>query len=109
MGYYTRYSGSIVSGPATEKEVAKAIAALPYFDNWSPEEDPETIDEVIAFDETKWYDYEADMRYISRLFPDTIILIHGEGEETGDLWNHYFKNGKSSYCQAIITYPEPNI
>lgn len=106
MGYLTYHTGSVVSGPATEKEVALAIASLPYWN--CADDDIETIDDVIACDMVKWYDCIEDMKKVSTLFPNVTIEIHGEGEENGDLWNAYFKNGKAVVYRAEIIYPEFN-
>lgn len=100
MGYYTNFKGSIISdnwkNADKEKEVALAIAHLPYFQEWQryeTEEDIKCINDVINKNEHKWYSYETDMKMISKRFPDLTICIYGEGEEQGDIWEHYFKDG----------------
>lgn len=103
MGYYTRYNGSVISG-ADEKDVATAINKLPEFNYKNIEFS--CIDDVIAEDEEKWYDFREDMQEISKQFPDALIYIHGEGEDRRDMWDAYFKNGKSVVYMAQITYPE---
>lgn len=103
MGYYTRYNGSVISG-ADEKDVAAAINKLPEF-NYKDVEFS-CIDDVIAQDEEKWYDFREDIQEISKQFPDALIYIHGEGEDKHDMWDAYFKNGKSVRYMAQITYPE---
>lgn len=55
-------------------------------------------------DNSKWYDLEKDMRELSKLFPNYLFTVHGEGEEAGDLWNKYFLDGKCQTAQAAITY-----
>jgi hypothetical protein len=42
----------------------------------------------------KWYDINEDMKKYSNQFPDVLFTINGEGEESGDIWCTYFKNGK---------------
>ena len=58
-------------------------------------------------DEHKWYDHEYDMMKISKLFPDVIFCLSGEGEEKEDMWHKYFHNGKVEECRAEIIYPKP--
>ena len=42
----------------------------------------------------------------SKLHPELLFCITGEGEGSDDRWKHYFKNGKSQFCQGEIIYPE---
>jgi hypothetical protein len=51
-----------------------------------------------------WSDYDKDVLAVSKKHPDVFITIYGEGDDSEDLWVHYFQNGKSQYCQAQITY-----
>lgn len=55
-------------------------------------------------EEIKWYDMEESMINYSKKYPNIVFCIEGEGEESGDNWRHYFKNGKSQKVKAKITY-----
>ena len=57
-------------------------------------------------DTTKWYQYGEDMIWLSEKYPDIVFKLHGEGEENGDLWDCYFKNGKVQSCRARIVYDD---
>lgn len=50
----------------------------------------------------KWYRYQEDVKQVSLEFPDEVIVVEGDGEEQGDVWKHYFKNGKSFKAQAVV-------
>ena len=45
----------------------------------------------------KWYEHEAELKSFSAKHPNVLFTLHGEGEETGDIWDKYFLNGK---CQV---------
>jgi hypothetical protein len=54
----------------------------------------------------KWYEYDVDMARLSQQFPELVFLLEGEGEEGGDMWKRYYKNGKVQVANAKITYDE---
>lgn len=58
-----------------------------------------------SLDECKWYGHEEDMRKLSLEFPDIHFTLHGEGEESGDIWEKHFVKGKMQCCPATITFP----
>jgi hypothetical protein len=87
MGYYTCHTLSIEQGPIVhEQEIIDTYPGA-YF------EEP-----------CKWYEMENDMKEFSLKYPDTVFLVHGEGDEHTDMWDCYFKNGKVQMCGAAITY-----
>lgn len=104
MGYYTYYYGEVYEGQVDEKDVALAIANLPEF-AFVNKDDIKTIDDVIAFDSMKWYNCVEDMKKVSLQFPGVTIKIHGDGEDSDDMWNAYFKDGKAVVYRAEIFYP----
>lgn len=53
---------------------------------------------------TKWYSHQNDLVEFSRKYPDTLFTLSGEGEEGGDLWKLYVKNGQAQRAEAVITY-----
>ncbi len=62
-----------------------------------------TGDYIYSSDEIKWYDHEAEMKQLSKLYPTVLFQVDGDGEEQGDVWVEYFIDGRSQYIKAEIT------
>ncbi len=90
MGYYTQYKLSVIQGDVDYNELRTQIEKSS--DYWLLGDDCiETCDEV------KWYDWQEDMEAFSKTRPDLVFRLEGIGEETGDFWCAYFKNGKWNF------------
>lgn len=101
MGYYTSYYLDIHEGELPIHNILENVTEDDFeFLGYAIDEDGDSLDS------TKWYEHEADMREFSRRFPDYVFKLHGEGEESGDVWYKYFKNGRMQECPAKITYDE---
>lgn len=95
MGYYTNHSLVVLKGDA-ELEIDEVKGLQEVLNEEIPE---------YAFDDgCKWYDHNEDMLRVSKRFPDLLFKLHGEGEESGDFWNTYYKDGKMQHCPVKITY-----
>lgn len=97
MGYLTRYDLTITDGDESliselRSEYGGADYALD--------------DDGNCYDETKWYSHEEDMRAFSKKHPKAFFKLSGEGEESGDIWEAYFKAGKMQLCKARIVLDE---
>ncbi len=95
MGYQTRYDLS--DNSADVVELASDIS----------EYDLSCMGFGIS-DDIKWYDHDRDMKKVSEAFPDTLITLRGEGEDSGDIWTTYYLNGKMQRCKAVIAFEEFN-
>lgn len=54
----------------------------------------------------KWYDFEKNVKEFSKHYPYQLFEWHGEGEESGDMWRAYVKDGKYLYQKAKMVYDE---
>ncbi|AXH69627.1 hypothetical protein HWB79_gp185 [Streptomyces phage LukeCage] len=61
------------------------------------------------YDTMKWYDWEDDMASLSRDWPNVLFALSGEGEEPGDLWKAWVRNGKVIKVEGRIVYDVPNL
>lgn len=110
MGYYTAYNLEVenydkatgVRSADVAPDVLKEIVAeLEKRDviGYALTED------LYCADHVKWYDHDSDMIEVSKLFPDVLFCLHGEGELNADLWDAYYLDGKMQDCQATVVYP----
>lgn len=125
MGYYTEYSMSVHDWgkrtPTLKREIAQKICDM-YDANecmW-PIASEIMANGVDSYDDNycgldidgeeacKWYEHEEDMLELSRAFPNVTFKLHGDGEEKEDMWDSYYKNGKSVNYQAKIVIPPLN-
>jgi hypothetical protein len=95
MGYQTKYD--LESNPSEDLEPAtRLLQALADY-------------EYLFEDHIKWYSHKEDMLAMSTSFPETLFTLRGEGEESGDEWVLYVKNGKSQrYAREDWTPPPPD-
>lgn len=81
MSYDTRYTLASDDGIDHRADVA---AASTFFNGcgW-PEE------------ACSWYEHAREMIAYSRKHPTVTFVLDGDGEEVGDVWRQWFKNGKA--------------
>ena len=60
--------------------------------------------EINTEEPRKWYDFKRDMKNFSLKYKDVLFKTYGEGEENGDIWYRYFKNGKMQECFAKVVF-----
>jgi hypothetical protein len=116
MGYYTHYSmdarnlnekefDALIDACKERQIVASDTNKYGVFDNYSYDiSDNSVVFE--SYEACKWYEHDKDMIEISSMFPNAVFCLHGEGEESDDLWNTYYSNGEYETCCAHIIYDE---
>lgn len=101
MGYYTDFRLTVLNKDGSpKKDFSFENVDLPAWCEYIQ------LDELMQYPcNMKWYSYAEDMEELSKLFPDYIFLLEGEGEEALDLWRAYYCNGKKQSCPAEVVYP----
>jgi len=104
MGYNTTYDlkWDVSNSKTTWDEISSEIALRQEAETeffYAVDESGRTTDEC------KWYGHEEEVAKFSKIYPDVLFELSGEGEESGDIWRKYFKNGKIQICRAEIVFP----
>lgn len=123
MGYYTNYNMEVIDIDKVgynSYQIAKYMLEKQRKNDWyypfryslnnfldGTNEESGTVFALDLEDdeESKWYDHEKEMIELSKKFPDVLFKLHGVGEESEDIWDEYFMNGKSQYCRAEFIIP----
>lgn len=105
MGYYTRYSLEVINdsdSPNYNAEYDRDVMQ-------AGESDEDFVSEYVGsswiFEDTcKWYDHDDNMRDISKNYPGVLFILSGEGEESGDIWKAYYRDGKCQFTKAELSF-----
>lgn len=133
MGYYTAYELEVdIQKPTTipPKETLETLSKEELADiilnnkDWFDKEI--TVEDIIAdlrkdegaqyaldedgstYESCKWYEHQETMIKFSKKYPNVLFTMKGEGEEAGDVWHTYYKDGKYQEAQAKIVIEEYN-
>lgn len=99
MGYYTDFTVT-AEGP----DAARAFELLKQnagYEGW------DVCKDKLLLQDAKWYDWLKDVEKTSAEVPHAIIVIEGEGEESGDVWKAWAHKGHVDQVKAVIEFPEP--
>ncbi len=91
MGYYTTHKLEIINGNDNFTDYKKEISSISGYGN-----------SLFDGESHKWYESNEHMVEYSKKHPNTVFKLSGEGEESGDIWSKYYKNGKVQSCKAKI-------
>jgi hypothetical protein len=53
----------------------------------------------------KWYEHDATLCVWSAQYPETIFLLHAEGEDSDGIWDKYFLGGKLVHTEMFDGLP----
>lgn len=98
MGYYTRYDLKVL--PEADSHLIETFRGQNEYAQYSLLANGGTNDSA------KWYDHEEELKEFSAKYPETLFILSGEGEESGDIWRKYFKAGKVQVERAEISIGE---
>lgn len=60
-------------------------------------------------DACSWYDHTKDVLNLSKKFPEVLFTLSIQArEDTFEIWNEYFLNGKYQIQKAVVTIPSIN-
>ena len=117
MGYYTYYKniniaipkslfGSMSTNEVSEYVVNKFREVTDcHFESVSVDFFEDNCEVWLELEEScKWYDHAKDLVTLSLHFPNSTISLDGEGEENGDIWGAYCRNGKFIKSQAVLSF-----
>ncbi len=108
MGYYTDYKLEY-KGDLDQETLFARLTAVSGYGHWPViiirSEYGHWYDDL-TLPGVKWYEHEHHMKIISQEYPDILFILNGEGEESGDIWRKYFKNGLMNYDRAELSFPE---
>ena len=100
MGYYTYHSMNVENASADDipkiVEFMTELGIIGYALN----------EDFSGRDSVKWYDEPEQMEEVSLAFPHVHFIVYGEGEESGDIWEHHYLNGMHQDLHAEIVMPE---
>lgn len=104
MGYYTDYELDVTGPEDALKEFAETAdvgrtetpSGIAYSDFLNGG------DHINA----KWYQCEREMIELSKMFPELLFSIEAAGEESGDLWRAWARNGKYKRIEPTMVWPE---
>ena len=99
MGYFTYFWLRLENAWEQETEIIGDLRA-------TYEDADDGIDEEgDAIQKVAWSSHVEDLLAFSKKYPQVLFRLEGEGEEHGDYWKHYFKNGKQQVARGVMTYP----
>lgn len=78
MGYNTRYTFTTIEAP----DLNAFRSAL---------SDIAGVDPVTCNDEMNWYDHQGQIKAAMEASGASVVVLHGEGEDQGDVWDREFR------------------
>ena len=101
MGYYTSYDiafeGDLEQQKAFKEELLKRTA---YSDGRNDSQVFELLDSGCVY--AKLYELDDNITAIAPNYPDLLIMLTGDGEESGDVWEKRWKGNETELQEAVV-------
>lgn len=117
MGYYTYYRLEMKSTDNTSIDYEAINRTFIHIydevfekstleDSWVKEsiKDYDFINNYYFEESQTWYAFDEDMLKLSRMFPNVVFCLWGEGEERDDNWRVVYHNGSAAGSHGRIVY-----
>lgn len=104
MGYITVYDIALIGSEKDKKAFQKDLLAK--------YDDDEELKSFFKYGwlDGKYYDLEEDIRNIAENYPNLFIILKGDGEESGDQWEHRFKGkDEERHQMEMPPFTNPNL
>jgi len=105
MGYETNYKLKL-SDEVDADTFVELLGSLTDYDGWW--DSYEIDDEINYVLDAKWYDNHKHMVLLSKEHPTIVFTLSGDGEESGDVWRKFYKDGKFMDAGPELIYKEFN-
>jgi len=105
MGYYTAYTISFKGDEkrieALKKEILKTSGKLTGYSDAGVRE---LLENDCVFD--KLYDLKAWIEEAAKEYPDVLVILTGDGDNTEDCWECRWKGEETEEIQVQFVWPE---
>lgn len=109
MGTLTNYKISFMhfgkNKMPREADVVNALNKINPYD-FEVGEDESPLLEDFFEESIKWYDHVEDMIKLSKVFPETLFILDGWGEEIGDVWRDLYMDGERVVADLMFTFSD---
>lgn len=109
MGTLTNYKISFMhfgkNKMPREADVVNALNKINPYD-FEVGEDESPLLEDFFEESIKWYDHVEDMIKLSKVFPETLFIFDGWGEEIGDVWRELYMDGERVVADLMFTFSD---
>lgn len=95
MGYYTTYQITCSDPGQTDEAI-----------DWLVERTGMSRDHFNGNLPAKWYNYNEDMVALSLTRPGLTYRLEGHGEDTGDVWVAWYRDGQTQGWQLDVQVPQ---